>query len=443
MVGNAVVYIVGGDIKRLPLAATGSDPKAGIQSAGVTTLCKFSAENTYIAPQGTDYANPLESKYLVSTKGSDGACNTADDGQAVVTFSTAGKPLVAAVDASTAGLGRVLASLRNPITLKPSAVVYGRTLVVSQPSPASFPFAAAASPALTKVIETSVDLLVGEQNNRLTVLAIDGRNTPLDATIAGGVGWESAGFDNNNFYVFRNSAPLASFSTSTWKLVRISRSSPTATILASGSGNLALAAMGTNSILATILSTSGYSLNRISKTTPGSPVVLQGPSTSVLSTVLASSQGTHMVLRSNLVNGGVSSISVDMVDETSNATVYSRANAFVFDSIRPDFLFLNNSVDTTGFAILGDFSNTTGSLGASLIAYNAAGKVATVAGQFPNTTEFGSSRALSATGGSTGASFATGSLIAVSGTTYLTAPRRNYSFDPRVTNSIQYTTTVR
>ena len=443
LIADAVVYIVGGNVKRIPLAATGADPKAAIQEAGVTTLCEFVAESNSVTLQGSDFATPLSSTYFASTKGTDGVCGSADDGQAAVTFTPAGKPLVTVVDTSAGGLGRVLATLRNPATLKPSATVYGRAVVVSQPSRVVYSLASATSPAITKMVDVSVDLLVGEMNNRLAVVSVDGQSTQLDATVTAGTGWESAGFDSNNFYVFRNSASISNFSISTWKLVRISRVSPTATVLASGSGNLAAAAMGVNAIFATVLSSNGYSLNKISKTTPGLPTVLQAASVNLLSAVSASSLGTHMVMRTNVVNGAVSRTTIDLVDEVSNVVVHSQENASIFDLIRPDFLDLNNSVETTGFAFLGGFSNTAGSLGASLIAYNANNKSVTKIGQLPNTAEFGSSRALSTTGGSTGANFATGSLVAISNSSFLATPRRNFSFDPRVENSLQYTSAVK
>ena len=201
--------------------------------------------------------------------------------------------------------------------------------------------------------------------------------------------------------------------------------------------------MGVNAIFATVLSSNGYSLNKISKTTPGLPTVLQAASVNLLSAVSASSLGTHMVMRTNVVNGAVSRTTIDLVDEVSNVVVHSQENASIFDLIRPDFLDLNNSVETTGFAFLGGFSNTAGSLGASLIAYNANNKSVTKIGQLPNTAEFGSSRALSTTGGSTGANFATGSLVAISNSSFLATPRRNFSFDPRVENSLQYTSAVK
>jgi hypothetical protein len=435
---NAVLYIVGGDAKRIPLAANGADPKSGVQAAGVSTLCKFAAQTTQVTPEGADFANPLRSRYFASTKGGDGVCETADDGQAAITFNEAGKPIVSILDvASATGLGRVLATLRNPTTLVPSALVYGRTMTVSQPTALSFPIGTS---ALTKVVAVSVNLLVGESGNRLIVVDIAGKTTQLDATITAGTGWESAGYDKDNFYVYRNSAPLANVSTSTWKLVRISKTSPQATVLASGAGNMVSAAMAMNSIYATVANSSGVRMSKYSKAAPSSGEIIQASSTTSFSVVLASNQGTHMVIRSNPSTGA---LNIDFIDESNNAVVSSYANSFVFDLIRPDFAQLDSSLNATGFAFAEGFSGASGSLGANLTAFNAINKSALVMGRFPSAATFGAPRALSGTGGNTGTNFATGSLVAVSGTDYLATPRQYYSFDPRIANSIQYTTVVK
>jgi hypothetical protein len=435
---NAVLYIVGGDAKRIPLVANGADPKSGVQAAGVSSLCKFAAQTTQVTPEVADFANPLRSRYFASTKGGDGVCETADDGQAAITFNDAGKPIVSILDVTSAtGLGRVLATLRNPTTLVPSALVYGRTMTVSQPTALSFPIGTS---ALTKVVAVSVNLLVGESGNRLIVVDIAGKTTQLDATITAGTGWESAGYDKDNFYVYRNSAPLANVSTSTWKLVRISKTSPQATLLASGAGNMVSAAMVMNSIYVTLANSSGVRLSKHSKTTPNFFEIIQGTSTTSFSVVLASSQGTHMAIRSNPSTGV---LNIDFIDEINNAVVSSYPNSFVFDLIRPDFTQLDNSLSATGFAFAEGFSGASGSLGANLTTFNAVNKSALVMGRFPSAATFGAPRALSGTGGNTGTNFATGSLVAVSGTDYLATPRRYYSFDPRIANSIQYTTVVK
>ena len=417
---HSVLYIVGGDIKRLPLQALGTTPKAGLQAAGVSNLCAFAVDTNFATPGGMDYSAPLSSKFYAGTKGVDGRCGTPDDGQAVISFDAAGKPIVDTVDTSSTGMGPVVAVFRDPATLKPTIAVKARGL---------------------KVIASSLDVGVGETSTGLQMTGLSVKL--LDQSIVGGTGWESAGHDSEYFYVFRNIPLAASSATSSWKLVRISKVNPAASLLATGTGNLLSATMGSNSILGTILSTAtGFSLNKFSKTTPGLPLVLERQPGNSYAIASALSQGIFMFFRTFVVNGVASSTSVEMFDEATNATIYNRQSAFLFGVIRPDSLPFNSSLDVVGFTFTGDSLGPAGALGSSLIAYNAANRTATVVGQFPNAADFGSARGLALTGGTDNATFATGNVLAVSGTTILPTPRRSFSFNPSAAGSIFYTTSV-
>ena len=437
---HSVLYIAGGDVKRLPLAANGASPKASLQVAGATNLCDFVIDS-YVRPQGTDYGTPLASRYLATTKGTDNLCATSDDGQVEISFDAQGKPQTAPVQ-NAATLGPVLAVLRNPATLKPAATVHGRAIAVTQPATV-YTLLADTAPAMTKAIAVSVDALVGEQNNRLVFWDFSGKNITLDATVTAGVGWESAGYDANNFYVYRNTGALATLPTSTWKLVKISKTVPSATLLASGSGYIASASMGLNSLFITSANTSGFTLNRYSKAAPGAPAVLQGPSTNQITVALASKEGVQLFFNSTTGANGLRLSSVSLVEEETNKTLFSNASAQPFHLLTGSTVTLNNSVDAVGFAMAGDFSATTGSLGGTLISYDAATRTPVIAGRLPSAGEFGYPAGVLATGGAMGSNFGTGTLSALSATTFLASPRRLFSFDPRVADSIQYTTSVK
>ncbi len=413
---HSLVYIVGGDAKRMPLQALGTAPKAGVQAAGVSNLCAFTVDTNFATPEGMDYSAPLSSKFYANTKGADGRCGTTDDGQSVISFDASGKPIVEAVDMTSSGMGPVVAVFRDLTTLKPTFALKTRGL---------------------KVIVTSLDVGVGETSTGLQMTGLSVKT--LDQSIVGGTGWESAGHDSDYFYLFRNTAPAASFATSTWKVVRISKVNPTALMLASGAGNLASASMGTNFILGTILTGSGFSLNKFSKTTPGLPLVVEQPSANRFIVASALSQGIFQVLRTSLVNGVARGVSVEMLDEANNATIYSRLGAFLFGVIRPDSLLLNSSLNIAGSTFTGDSLGAAGALGSSLIAYNASNRTVTVIGQFPNAADFGSPTGIALTGVTDGATFATGNLFALSGATVLASPRRSFSFNPSAAGSIVYT----
>ena len=445
LTAHSVLYIAGGDVKRLPLAATGASPRAALQVAGVTNLCDFVIDN-YVRPQGTDYGTPLASRYRATTKGTDNVCGTFDDGQVEISFDALGKPQTAPVQ-NAAALGSVLAVLRDPTTLKPAATVHGRAIAVTQ-STTVYTQLAATAPAVTKVIEVSVDAMVGEQGNRLVFWDFSGKNIPLDATVTAGVGWESVGYDANNFYVYRNTGTLTAAITlnsptaSTWKLVKISKTSPTAILLASGSGHLAAASMGLSSLFVTTASTNGYSLSRYSKAIPGAPVVLQSPSTQI-TLALASKEGVQLLFNAFTAASGERITTVSIVEEETNKTLLSTVGALPLDRITGTTLALNNSENAVGFLISAGITSEIGALSGNLISYDATARTSVFTGSTPSRAEFGSPIAFLASGGTSGNTFGTGTLSTTNGTSILASPRRVFSFDPRVADSIQYTTTVK
>lgn len=444
LTAHSMLYIAGGDVKRLPLAATGASPKAALQVAGVTNLCDLVVDDFY-KPQGADYATPLASKYLATTRGADNVCATADDGQVEISFDAQGKPMTAALP-NAAALGPVLAVLRNPTTLKPSATVHARAIAVSQPTAAVITLAAATAPAMTKVLDVSVDALVGEQNNRLVFWDISGRNVALDSTITAGTGWERIGFDANNFYFFRNTGVLTTLPTSAWKIVKISRTSPAATLMASGAGIIQAASLGLNSIFITSANVSGFSLNRLAKAAPassGTPVLLQGPSSTQIPLTLASNAGLQLVLTTSQINGS-RNLAISVMEEETGRTLYSTANGFPLGLISDTTtLALNQSSGSGGFVFLANVSATAGALGATLTSFSAPTRTPIVVGQLPSASEFGSTAALAGPGGSTLNGVGTGTLSGLTAATILASPRRVFSFDPQTSNSIQYTTSVK
>lgn len=440
LAAHSLVYIAGGDVKRLALTATGANPKAALQTAGVTNLCDFVFKN-FRSPQGTDYGTPLASRYWATTKGADNLCATFDDGQVEISFDAQGKPRTAPLP-NPGALGPVLAVLRDPVTLKPSATVHGRVISVTQPTSTELTLLPTTAPAMTQVVEVSVDALVGQQNNRLVFWDISGKNVTLDPTITAGVGWESAGVDANNFYVFRNTGALATLPTSTWKLVKISKIAPAATVLASGSGYIASASMGLNSILITSANLSGFSLNRIAKAAPSAPVMLQGPSTTQIPVALASREGVQLVLTNSSGSNGLRTSAISVVEEETNKTLFSNTNGLPFSLIDSSSLALNNNSNAAGFVIVGDISSTSGSLGATLTSYDAATRNSIVLGRMPSSGQFGFATGYVAPGSAT-STFGTGSLSAITGTAILASPLRLFSFDPRVADSIVYTSSVK
>ncbi|MDO9166109.1 MAG: hypothetical protein Q7U13_08380 [Rhodoferax sp.] len=423
----ALLYTAGGDIKLLPLVASGLHPKTNVLSARVTTLCRILLE-------GNDYAAPTSSQYIASTKGVDGICGTADDAQAKITFDSTGKPLVSplAVGAKTLGL------LRDPATQKPAAWIDGGFIYQWYPVGITYAMRAS-SPPITKVVSQSPDAVVAEYNNQLTVWSVGGAETVLNAGITSGVGWQSIGFDASNFYVSYSSG---STTASTWKIVKISRSSPTATLLASGSGFVTLASMGTNFLLPTIASASGYTLYKVSKSVPGTPTTVEGPSTTALPTVLSSNQGLHLLWRVNLAGAGISGYTIEMLDESTGNKPYAAAGGFPQGMVEPSTIDLTQSENRSRFIFATGATAATGLLGASVVNYDAATRAPTILGNLPGSAEYGNNPVTAGT--SFGAMNLQGGYVAmISGGTVQSATLKMFSVDLRSANSLQYTTTAK
>jgi hypothetical protein len=401
----ALLYIAGGDIKFLPLVANGKHPKTNVLGAGVTTLCKVMIE-------GNDYGTPTSSRYIASTKGPDGICGTADDGEAEIIFDSVGKPSIQR-QLSSSDLGYFLGMLRDPATQKPAAWVSGDRVQQWYPTPTDWIMRIAvvggnSNPPITRVVAQSPDAVVAEYNNKLTVwsMGLTAVELVLNAAITSGTGWQSIGFDSSNFYVYYSSG---STTTSTWKIVKISRGSPTATLLASGSGFVAGASMGTSVLFPTIVSGSGYTLYKMSKTVPGTPVAVEGPST-------------------------------EMLDEVTGNKPYAAAGGVLQGIVEATAIDLRQSENRSRFIFATGATAATFMLGATLVSYDTATRLPTIAGNLPGSAEYGNNLAMAST--SFGAMNLQGGFVsAISGGTLQSSTLKMFSFDLQSANSLQYTTT--
>lgn len=424
----ALLYIAGGDIKRLPLVANGLHPKTNVLSAGATTLCKILLE-------GNDYAAPLSSRYVVSTKGLDGFCGTADDGQAELSFDSVGKPVVTSFAAGVKYFGM----LRDAATQKPAAWVAGRSIDKWYPASATLTMRINGLPAITKVVAQSPDAVIAEYNNQLTVWSAGGTETVLDAGITSGTGWQSIGFDANNFYVYHSSGSTAS---SSWKIIRISRSAPTAMLLASGGGFVPIAAMGTNFLLPTIASASGFTLYKVSKSVPGTPTTVEGPSSTTLASVLSSNQGLHLLSRFELGGSAGAVYTIEMWDESTGNKPYAAAGGFPQGVVEANTIDLAQSENRSRFIFATGATAAHGMQGSPLVSYDTATRMSTILGTLPGSAEYGNNPVVAST--SFGAMNLQGGYVsAVSGSTLQSTSQKIFSVDLLSANSLQYTTTVK
>ena len=421
---HTLVYIVGGDVRSVPMTADGTAPAARIQRAQSTSACRFVIE-------GNDFATPQNSRFIVSTAGADGQCDTSDDGRAEVRLAATGAlgytPLSSELPLDVA---------RDPATLAPRGWINPRSVVLWGTTPTTIGTRTAPAAALTSVVAGSADAALVADGTRLAVLRFGSGSTvtesALDPTITAGSGWQPVGFDADNFYAYINGSNTF---TSTWRVVKITRTTPTATLLATGTGLVTVASMGRNMLYLTVFGASDNRLIRVAKSngaqTPTSTA------TTALLTMQTGADGVHQRWRVTGVGSATPSYTVDMVDETDVA-LFSIAGGFPLDVASAGARNFNSSESRSRFLIAGNYgSRAFGD--ASLIAYDGATRTATTLGTLPGTTAFGGSPVYaSASAGPT--AFGTGFAARSNAGTIEETGAKVFSFDFGVAGSLSFTT---
>lgn len=428
----ALLYIIGGNVRRLPLVANGTVPSTLVKKSSSTNACKFIVD-------GNDYATPDNSRYIVSTAGADGQCGTADDGQSEVTLDSTGGVTVTQKAAS--GGIQVIGMLRDPGTLAPGVWVEGNNFMYWS-TPTMLSLRINNDPLLTRVVEQSSSTAVAEYNNQLTVLnyggpsVFTGIETVLDSTITAGSGWKSIGYDSSNFYVYRNSGSTTS---SNWTVLKISRTAPAATKLAGGVGLIQTASMGSNILYATVSGATGNSLLTINKTTPGVPQVFENTATSILSTVLTSNSGVHQLWQISGINSTTPTYTISIIDE-SGATLYTAAGGFPLAMPDAGAVNLNKSENRSRFVFASGYGvRAFGD--APLILYDATTKAATTLGLLPGATDFGSTPIYASLTASS-ADFIAGFATNITSNSLQNAGAKVFSVNLATLSNLKYTTST-
>ena len=423
----ALVYIVGGDVRRVPLRANGSAPLGRVARAASTSACRFVLD-------GVDHVNPERSRFVVSTAGADGQCDTPDDARAEVRLDAS----LGLIYTPLTG-GFPLALLRDASSLAPTAwLLPSQVLPWAGGSGGPAPYRASTDP-VARVVQSGLRSALAESTSGLSLL-----NVAADGTVAETrlfsvttTGWQSMGFDAQNHYVFRNGGNVVS---PTWTLLRIARTVGTVTQLGSGVGQISLASMGTEVLYATILVGSNVETRRFLKAVPNQSTLLDsGPQASSFSTVLASASGVHLFWRIMGLGTASPSYAIEMVNETSNVPLYSSTvGGFSLGLLEAGSLDFNSSESRSRFVFAEGYGQRFFG-DATLVSYDAPSRTATRVGVLPGTAEFGQDYVFAnVLGGpaSLGAGFASRSIngvVQASGT-------RVFTFDAAVANSLRTTT---
>jgi hypothetical protein len=419
----ALLYISNGDVKRLLLTANGLPPAGQVQGAGASDACTFEID-------ANDYATPGQSRFIVSTKGIDNLCGTTDDGQAAVIVDNGGKPSYTARTGQKT-LGAVMSQTLpvgwlDTLNGAPHSTIYfwGQpSMIVS---------------LVDRVVAGLPNSMLVEANNKLRLFSATPTSysqVDLNATLTAGSGWQLLGFDANNIYVYRNTGTTTA---STWKVVGITRTTPTAAQLASGSGLLAAAAMGTDVLYLSIQGSLGNELLSLDKT-GGVPQILESTLSTTISTVLTSSAGVHQLWRVGGIGTGATTSAIEMIDEQFNK-LYTAPLAFPMGIVPASSEDRNVSENRSRFLYAAGYTWATGFSGANLVSYDATNKSTTFLGNLPGTSKFGSSLVYSTiVSGSTG--FNAGFVAAMSGGNLLTTGASVFSVDVSTGNTLKLATT--
>jgi hypothetical protein len=420
----ALVYIVGGDVRSVPMAADGTAPRSRVQRALSTSACRFVIE-------ANDYATPQNSRYIVSTAGADGQCNTTDDGRAEVRLAASG-----ALGFTPLSGDLPLAVVRDPATLAPRGWVYPRNVSLWTTTPATV-IATRPAPAthVGAVLSSSHDAALVADGTRLAVFrygATTVTESALDAVVTAGNGWQPIGFDATHFYAYLNAG--SDFS-SAWKVVRVARSNPSASVLASGVGLVAVTGMGRDMLYLTILGQSGNQLIRLAKS-GGAPATTNSP-TSTLETVVTSADTVHQRWRVSGIGTAALSYVIEFVDEADNVRA-SVPGGFPLSLVQAGTQDFNNSESRTRFLVAGNYgSRAFGD--ASLVAFDSAAPAATtLLGTLPGSADFGSDPVFANASGGPEA-FGLGFAARSSAGVVQETGAKVFSFDPGVANSLRFT----
>jgi hypothetical protein len=381
----ALLYIVGGDVRRVPLQANGSLPSTLVQRALSTTACKFLVDDDgHALGDAVDYATPENSRFMVSTSGPDGQCGTDDDGVAEVRLAgTAGLTFTPISGSAPLGM------FRDPTTLAPRGWIYPRSVVYWNASTGSSTVTRAdASPAFSAMVQPAPLAALVDDGTQLSVLDLSAAapvETPLDAGTTGGGGWVGIGFDASAYFAYRN---VTTIDGTTWSVIKVTRASPTASVLASGSGQVTVASMGSTLLYVTTVDTGGNSLVAVSKSVGVPAQTLESTPTTTLTTVQTSASGVHELWR--VVNIGTAALNyeIDFIDESGTRLYTTSAGGFPLTSPDATVERFDTSESRTRFV----FANGYGSRAfgdATLMGFDAAAKTTIAYGSLPGAASFG------------------------------------------------------
>ena len=432
----ALVYIVGGDVRRVPLQANGSLPATLVQRAHSTTACKFLTDgNDHPLGDAIDYATPENTRFVVSTAGADGQCGTSDDGTAEVRLSaTAGLVFTASSGGTFMGL------FRDAATLAPRGWIFARGVAYwGAGAGTSATVRADGSPAWQSVVQAAPTMALMDDGTQLSVVDFSAGTRPvetlLDAATTGGGGWVGIGFDADAFYAYRNTG---SGSGAQWAVMKVTRNMPHATVLAASTGQLSVASMGTTLMYVTALGQDANSLVAVSKSIGAQSQLLESTPASTLTTVQTSASGVHELWR--IVNIGTAALNyqLEFIDETGLRLYTTAAGGYPITAPDAQVQRFDTSESRNRFVFASGYgSRAFGD--AALMGFDATSHQVTTFGTLPGDASFGTDTVYANAIGGPGSAMAGFAARSVDGSIQVTGSEV-FSFDFGTAGSLKFAT---
>lgn len=372
---EGLLYIIGGDVRYLPLRANGEAPAQRVQRARSTSACAFVLD-------AIDHGSLGRSRFVVSTAGADGRCDTADDGNAEVRLDPALGPVLAPWVGPAP-----LAVMRDPRTLAPRGWL---TPTESRPlEGAAVALRPSGDPWTRAVMATLRSVLVESAAGLAAVdFDADGKATERTLPALGGAGWQPIGFDGRHYFVYRNDGTPSAPSWAVWRIDRVTLSSVT---MAAGTGRIVLSAMGEEVLYLSVAGVDRFELRRLPKAVPGvSQLIESGPSSASETSyfqVIASAHRVHLLWRVRGSGNAALQTSVELVDE-SGQVLYRGVDGSSLGAAPAARIDLERSENRSRFMFIEGFgARLYGD--ATLVSYDATTRTATRLGALPGRAVFG------------------------------------------------------
>ncbi|MDI1300572.1 MAG: hypothetical protein PSX71_01565 [bacterium] len=416
-----LLYVQAGTLYELPLLANGSKPGATTVPTGLVACA--------ISNSHTPNSAPETAQVIIRTAGTDGSCGTADDGEARVNLAT---PL-SATTVQNSGYtykGYVYSGIQAQpniwVEASSSGALYrddGSTLQLLRASNGNMPTRLAG-------YNTSLLLQDGSQLSMVSYSAGAWQVVPVAGTTGS---WTLAGSDNSNYYVYTTAGGPGS----SWQLLAIPMSGNSATTLASGSGSVAYASVGSSQVFVSVLGASYNYLSMVAKNGSAATAV-DTNDTTVRDLVVILGGGRHVLYKakysgSSFVGGQVSSI------DEAGATVALAANAQLASFVIPGSFAASTAGLPMQLSFVSNSSYMTDFSGSQLKTFDSSTGSLTINGTLPTSSALGTANVFWRGGD---AYAATGGILvtATNASGFLEPPARVYFYNPSQANSLTQTT---